>query len=311
MMKPRVLVIGGTYFAGRVFTMVASASCELTLLNRGRYSMSRYPDVRELRCDRHDAAALAALPAADYDAVVDFCAYAPGEIETLCDALKATFKTYVYISTADVYDRAAPQPWTEETPIGTDFGMTGPDTAAYLSGKAALEAECRAVCARRGADCVILRPAFLYGPYNYAPRETWYIQTAVSGKPVPHPTDADGRFQFVYVKDLAAAILACLGPDGPKGARAYNLAAPEVFDYDSFLAALRAAADRPIETAPVTVEQVLRENLPLPFPLRASESELFDGSLISRELGLAYTPFRDGIQKAWNAFAPIFEQAGK
>ena len=61
----------------------------------------------------------------------------------------------------------------------------------------------------------------------------------------------------------------------------------------------------------MTVEQVLRENLPLPFPLRAAESELFDGSLIARELGLAYTPFRDGIQKAWNAFAPIFEQAGK
>ena len=63
-MKPKVLVIGGSYFAGRVFTMVASGSCALTLLNRGRYSMTLYPDVTELRCDRHDAAALAALPAA-------------------------------------------------------------------------------------------------------------------------------------------------------------------------------------------------------------------------------------------------------
>ena len=308
-MKQRVLVIGGSYFAGRVFTMVASASCELTLLNRGRYSMTRYPDVRELRCDRHDAAALSALPPADYDAVVDFCAYAPGDIETLCASMKATFKKYIYISTADVYDRTAPQPWTEETPVGVNFGH-GPESE-YLAGKAALESECAAVCAKSGADCVILRPAFLYGPYNYAPRETWYIQNAVQGRPIPQPTDADGRFQFVYVKDLAMAVLACLGPEAPKGLRAYNLAAPEVFDYDSFLAALRAAADRPIETAPVTVEQVLRENLPLPFPLREVESELFDGSLITRELGLAYTPFPDGIRKAWNAFAPIFEQTGK
>ena len=60
-----------------------------------------------------------------------------------------------------------------------------------------------------------------------------------------------------------------------------------------------------------TVEQVLRENLPLPFPLRESESELFDGSLIERELGLVYTPFRDGMQKTWNAFAPVFEQTAK
>ena len=306
-MKPKILVIGGSYFAGRVFTMVASAQCELTLMNRGRYAMDRYP-VSELRCDRHDAAGLAALPPADYDAVVDFCAYAPGEIETLTSAAPITFKKYIYISTADVYDRAAPQPWTEATPIGTDFSITGPDTAAYLSGKAALEAECRGVCAQRGAGCVIFRPAFLYGPYNYAPRVTWYIQAAVSGQPIPQPTDAAGRFQFVYVKDLAMAILAALSPDAPGGCRAYNLAAPEEFDYDRFLAALRAAADRPIETAPVTVEQVLRENLPLPFPLRANESELFDGSLVTAELGLAYTPFAEGFQKTWNAFAPIFEQ---
>ena len=308
-MKPKVLVIGGSYFAGRVFTMVAAADCELTLLNRGRYSMAHYPGVTEYRCDRHDAAALAALPAADYDAVVDFCAYAPGEIETLCDALKATFKTYVYISTADVYDRAAPRPWTEQTPVAASFG-NGPE-ADYLAGKAALERECRAVCAARGAACVILRPAFLYGPYNYAPREPWYIQTVVSGQPIPQPTDADGRFQFVYVKDLAAAVLACLRADAPTGARVYNLAAPEVLDYDGFLAVLRAVSGREIPIVPVTVEQVLRDNLPLPFPLRAQESELFDGLLAQRELGLVYTPFQDGMQKAWNAFAPIFEQMRK
>ncbi|MBE6997715.1 MAG: NAD-dependent epimerase/dehydratase family protein [Ruminococcaceae bacterium] len=310
-MKPRILVIGGSYFAGRVFTMVAADRCELTLLNRGRYSMSRYPGVQEVRCDRHDTAALSALPPADYDAVVDFCAYAPGDVETLCGALKSSFKKYIYISTADVYDRAAPQPWTEQTPVGTDFSFAGPDTGAYLAGKAALERECAAVCAAKGADCVILRPAFLYGPYNYAPREPWYIRTAVSGQPIPQPTDADGRFQFVYVKDLAMAVLACLGPDAPAGARAYNLAAPEVLDYAGFLATLQSVADRPIPTTPVTVEQVLRENLPLPFPLRAAESELFDGSLAERELGLHYTPFRDGMEKAWNAFAPIFAEMNK
>ena len=307
-MKPKVLVIGGSYFAGRVFTMVAHADCELTLLNRGRYSMTRYPGVTEYRCDRHDAAALAELPAADYDAVVDFCAYAPGDIRTLADNLRATFKTYVCISTADVYDRAAPQPWTEQTPLGTDFGG-GPE-AAYLAGKAAVERECRDVCAARGAACVILRPAFLYGPYNYAPREPWYIRTAVSGQPIPQPTDADGRFQFVYVKDLAMAILACLRR-GMSGVHVYNLAAPEVLDYDGFLATLRAVADREIPTVPVTVEQVLRENLPLPFPLLAKESERFDGSLAERELGLVYTPFRDGMQKAWNAFAPVFEEMNR
>ncbi len=307
-MKPTILVIGGSYFAGRVFTMVAHPSCELTLLNRGRYAMDRY-GVKELRCDRHDAAALAALPPADYDAVVDFCAYNPGDIETLVNSLRVTFKKYVYISTADVYDRTAPQPWTEATPIGTNFGH-GPESE-YLTGKAALEKECLDVCAANGADAVVFRPSFLYGPYNYAPREVWYIQNAVSGTPIPQPTDAEGKFQFVYVKDLATAILAALAPDAPGGNRAYNLAAPEVFDYDRFLASLKAAAGRDIVTVPVTVEQVLRDNLPLPFPLREFENETFDGSLATRELGLRYTPFADGLQKTWNAFAPIFAEHNK
>ena len=35
---------------------------------------------------------------------------------------------------------------------------------------------------------------------------------------------------------------------------------------------------------------------------------LSDSVPAERELGLAYTPFRDGMQKAWNAFAPVFEQ---
>ena len=304
-MKPRILVIGGSYFAGRVFTMVAHPDFDLTLLNRGRYAMDRY-GVQELRCDRHDAAALTKLPTADFDAVVDFCAYGPGDIESFAANAPFTFKKYVYISTADVYDRTARQPWTEATPIGTNFGH-GPESE-YLAGKAALEAECLAVCARAGAQSVIFRPAFLYGPYNYAPRETWYIQNAVQNKPIPQPTDADGRFQFVYVKDLTMAILAALAPDAPKGNLAYNLAAPEVFDYAGFLAALQTAAGRPVATTPVTVEQVLRENLPLPFPLREIENELFDGSLVTRELGITYTPFADGFQKTWNAFAPIFAQ---
>ena len=134
-MKQRILVLGGSYFAGRVFTMVAHPTCDLTLLNRGRYSMDRYP-VKEIHCDRHDAAALGNLPPADYDAVVDFCAYNPGDIRSFADGARITFKKYVYISTADVYDRTAPQPWTEATPIGTYFGK-GPESE-YLAGKAAL-----------------------------------------------------------------------------------------------------------------------------------------------------------------------------
>ena len=45
----KILVIGGTYFTGRVFTIVAAREGhELTLVNRGRYSLAR-PGVTEYR----------------------------------------------------------------------------------------------------------------------------------------------------------------------------------------------------------------------------------------------------------------------
>lgn len=38
-----ILILGGSYFVGRVFTiMAASAGHALTLINRGRFSMERY-----------------------------------------------------------------------------------------------------------------------------------------------------------------------------------------------------------------------------------------------------------------------------
>jgi len=305
-MQKQVLVIGGTYFAGRVFTILASRTGDyaLTLANRGRYSMSRYPDVSEYRCDRHDAAALQALPARDWDAVVDFCAYEPGEIRTVLENLKGSVRRYLFISTADVCERGD-TPADESRPV-ISAAAPGP-VGDYLFKKAALEAELRAVCAERGVSFTVLRPAFLYGPFNYAPRESFYVQSIAEGTPIPVPTDADGKWQFVFVSDMARAIMKCI--DSAAAAdQVYHLAAPEQIDYPAFMAMLRKVADRPFAERPVTAAQVQAEGLPLPFPLSAGESELFSGEKICRELDFTYTPFEEGLGKAYAAFLPVFEQ---
>ena len=50
-----VLVIGGSYFVGRIFSMVAlQEGWRLTLINRGTYSLSELGDVTEFSCDRYD-----------------------------------------------------------------------------------------------------------------------------------------------------------------------------------------------------------------------------------------------------------------
>lgn len=161
-------------------------------------------------------------------------------------------------------------------------------------------------CLRRGIEPVILRPAFIYGPYNYAPRESWYIRRIVQGLEIPVPFDASSRFQFVFVKDAAEAILACVTRAEAAG-KTYNLAAPEVLDYASYTETLAAVSDIPFVTRPVTAAQVLEENIPVPFPLTEEESELYRGDRITRELGLSYTPFPEGMEKTWKAFKSVYQ----
>ena len=100
----KVLVIGGSYFLGRVFVMLASKEHELTLINRGTYSMSEF-GVTEYKLDRNDIDALKRLPKEDYDVVVDFCAYNPNEVRKIITYLPGNIQKYVLISTADVYER--------------------------------------------------------------------------------------------------------------------------------------------------------------------------------------------------------------
>ncbi len=304
-MSYRVLVIGGSYFLGRIFCTLASRTgeFELTLVNRGRYPMTHLTGLWEFHCDRHDPLALSRLPEASYDAVVDLCAYKPGDIVSFLDNLPGRVKRYILVSTADVYERGSGRK-DESSPLISEQGSGA--AAEYIYCKRLLEAELAKACTSRGIERVILRPAFVYGPYNYAPRESWYIEKIVKGEPLPVPSDASGRFQQVYVKDAAEAIIACIRQEAAAG-EAFNLAAPEILDYGSFIETLRAVSDRPFTTLSLTVEDSFREGVPLPFPLTEEESELFSGEKLTSLLGLTDTPFQSGMEKTFIAFRSVYE----
>ena len=72
----KLLVIGGSYFYGRVFVMEAAKEHDITVWNRGTYSMKEF-GVREVQADRHEQPPVCGE---DYDAVIDFCAYASGDV---------------------------------------------------------------------------------------------------------------------------------------------------------------------------------------------------------------------------------------
>lgn len=291
----RILVIGGTYFLGREFTRLAGEENDIYFINRG----SRLPELSEKErentfvMDRHDAEALKKVKLGEIDAVVDFCAYQAGDIRTVCDNLGSNIKQYIFISTTDVYKRG-----TGADKIGEDAEFEsrdfGGETGAYILGKAALEKEVREI-----NNFTVLRPAFIYGPENYAPREGIYFNWIIKAGRFISPADSDGYFQMAYVTDVAKAVLLCCGSKAAYG-KAYNVCNGEKITYEIFEEALIKVSKEifgtEAEKAEVSVHEILERSIPLPFPLRAAESEFYDGSRV-RELGAVFVSLEEGLRE--------------
>ena len=47
---------------------------------------------------------------------------------------------------------------------------------------------------------------------------------------------------------------------------------------------------------------------PLPYPIFKQEEELYNGQLISKELGLQYTSLDEGMKKTYQAFLPVYQK---
>ncbi|MDR2480533.1 MAG: NAD-dependent epimerase/dehydratase family protein, partial [Treponema sp.] len=295
-MRKRILILGGSYFIGRVFSIMAdkSGQYDISLVNRGRFPLKR-PSIREYVFDRRDPALQTALKTEEpWDALVDFCAYEEGD-GRIITLLKDKIRQYIGISSCAVFAPSR-ELRNEESPF-----LTGPSqnpAEEYALKKMRLEGEIRDVCASSGLPYTILRPCFVFGPFNYALRESFYFKRMLEGCPIPHPFDSRSEFSFVYVRDTARAIMASAG--NPRAYhQSFNLAGPERISYRVLLEVLRFLVGKnPLPVEEITTARALEEQIPLPFPL--DQNELFDGTMAEKMLGLRYTGFREGMEEAFS-----------
>ncbi|MBR4731151.1 MAG: NAD-dependent epimerase/dehydratase family protein [Lachnospiraceae bacterium] len=285
---------------------------EITVLNRGNRDVPGNEDghIRVIHADRQNKESLARVSAqfdpAGYDCVVDFCAYEAGDVRKVLEALamgKSTVRQYVFISTCDVYRRGTGTLLDENAPLEErDFGGA---EGAYICGKVALEKELRQCAEATGNDAEMrmhytsVRPAFIYGPGNYAPREGIFFEWVSKAGQILFPEDADGTFQMIYVKDLARCIYAYLGNEKFYD-HAVN-ACGEKIDYQRFAEALEEAVGQRIEKVMIPVADVLARGIPLPFPLTKAESETYAGEEMEK-LGVEETSFTQGLRETYEWF---------
>ena len=294
----KILVMGGSYFLGKSFLELACGSHEITIFNRGNRPLT-VDGITQIVGDRKSPEDLQKLSDGEFEAVIDFCAYDEGDIEAVLRQVENTCRQYVFISTIDVYEHGAGKLLDESAAFETkDFGG---DIGKYILGKVALEKELVKSAGERGIHYTSIRPAMIYGPGNYAPREGMYFHWIKQAGQIIHPLDATGQFQLVYVKDVARAILGALGNEAAFD-NGFNLAPGWMESYDSFANTLDACFTKPIERVGLTVEEIAERQIPLPFPLTGFESNWYSGSK-ALQLIETYTDLTTGmletIQAEW------------
>ena len=200
----RLLVLGGTRFAGRAVVVAAvAAGHQVTTLNRG-VSRSPAAGVRQLTADRTDTGQLrAALGTGEWDAVIDTWSFAPSVVAAACELLTGRTGHYLYVSTISVYADPFPEGGDERAAtVAADPDST--DGTEYQSAKRGCELAVRRVF---GDEALLARPGLILGPYENIGRLPWWLRRIERGGQILAPGDPARPLQFIDVRDLAAWLL--------------------------------------------------------------------------------------------------------
>lgn len=300
-MPKNILIIGGSYFAGRVFVekLAGAGGYSVHVLNRGNAPLNM-EGVEEIVCDRHSPNLKSCIPDLEWDAVVDFCAYAPLDIvQTIVALPRGRVRQYILISTASIYEPSRDLPIKEDAPkLQAPQPELGP-AADYGYNKWQAELKLMELAEHAGMTYTSLRPAIIYGKYNYAPRESYFFDLIRAGQTIILPDSDLALFQFVSVWDAADIILKSIGNEKTFN-QAFNLAAEELISYRRLVEVLEEITGREIPTRTMDIPSINRERIPLPFPL--DEHLIYSGAKIQRALDFEYTPFPEGLKMTYDFY---------
>ncbi|XP_065053475.1 uncharacterized protein LOC135682488 [Rhopilema esculentum] len=226
----RVLVLGGNGFLGsETVENLMDNYYEVTILNRGNkyFDSDKRIDAyvkHRIICDR-DTLIRKTCPtlakSGKYDAVIDFSAYTPMQMESMIDALRGKTSLYIYISTDAIYEvceKTHKNRTTEKDGIRPEERTLRDKLASnskYGDQKLACEEALKEQRERGGFPYVILRLADAIGPRDTTSRlwtyQVWVKLHKALNLPIHLPEGIENKtFSFVYSKDVAKAIIEVL-----------------------------------------------------------------------------------------------------
>ena len=231
----KILFIGGTgVISSACADLAVARGHDLFVLNRGASTKHPLPDgVTLLHGDIHaDEAHLASLVAGHrFDAVVDYIAFSPNDIQRDLRLFRDRTDQCMFISSASAYQKPVKNYLiTEETPLENPYWE-------YSRNKIACEDLLMKEYRQHGFPVTIIRPSHTYG-YSQIPfgvsswRDPWtVIDRMKRGKKVIVPGDGTSLWVLTWNEDFAKGLVGLLGNPKAVG-EAFQITSDEVLSWE-------------------------------------------------------------------------------
>lgn len=228
----RVLFIGGTGIISTASTaLAAQRGFDLTLLSRGQHEAQLPPGVKTLIGDVNDPVLFQRLEPEFFDAVVDWIAFTPADIERDLKLFRGRTRQFVFISSASAYQK--PQTHyriTESTPLANPYWD-------YSQNKIACEERLMKAYREEGFPVTIVRPSLTYGDtqiplvLNSWQQSYTAVGRMICGQKMVVPGDGTSLWVVTHNSDFAKGLIGLLGHPQAIG-QAFHITSDEVLTWD-------------------------------------------------------------------------------
>ena len=219
----KILFIGGTgIISSACSERVLAEGHELTVLNRGQSFRPLAEGARLLRGDIHDREEVEKLLGGEhFDAVVNWVAFVPADVERDLALFRDRADQYVFISSASAYETPPRRlPVTEETPLSNPFW-------GYSRNKIACEERLMRAYREEGFPVTIVRPSHTYDRTLLPFTAGWtMVERMRRGKQVVVHGDGTSLWTLTHHRDFARGFMGLLGRSEAMG-EAYHITSDE------------------------------------------------------------------------------------
>lgn len=234
----KVLFIGGTGIISSACSPLAiERGLDLYLLNRGQSARPPTAGAKILHGDIRDPASVkAAIGDMHFDAIVDWIAFTPEQIQVDLDLFRGRTNQYVFISSASAYQKPPSNlPISESTTLANPFWL-------YSRNKIACEEMLINAYRQDGFPVTIVRPSHTYDPslMPMGGRYTW-IDRMRKGKPVIVHGDGTSLWVMTHHRDFAKGFVGLLGNNRAIG-DVFHITSDELLTWNSIYQMIGRAA---------------------------------------------------------------------